>query len=379
MSVFETLNVIYVTEPYPSFVFSAFVDGVHVKLDFTSVTAAVVANRLGFDAAVYGYAITVASTQPVPHVPMIAPMCTVCTDFRPPPCTVRATLQPGTSALSLQVQTLDAITAAATGADSVLTLTGLNFNTNYLRVGDEVQVLIDDVYYGGIITQVTPANPILTGSLHIHLYETVTFASGTVTLYPVPYVPLVTYFQRGPILDSALTGCGLPLCQSVAPSNAWGNTVDPDTFGFQPWTYISCNGLLVSPGTLEICQDTYILLVLSLGTGNTGDVYYPSQAGDTLNAMTVFAKVLRSSTFLRADFDRVFDHVFPGAGATLTSIGIALYNPNGTPYQTHGHSVSITLKCEAKASTVEWGHGHTVIPGEFPAIEPFSRGSVYMK
>jgi hypothetical protein len=150
--------------------------------------------------------------------------------------------------------------------------------------------------------------------------------------------------------------------------------------GFEALTYESCGNLLVSPGTLEICQDSYILVCLAFAAGgaipNTGDVYYPFPC--TENNQLVFAKVLRSS-FLRADFDRLFDHVFAGSGTNLGYIRVQILNPNGTPYQTHGHEVSITLKFDCRQSTVAFGGGHAVILGEEeaggPYVAPVSRGS----
>ena len=385
LNVNPAVVVSFVTTPYPSFVFAAAADGVPLALNFLSC---VVSSRLGFEPTIYGMAVSIASSSPVPHVPLVSNACSGCADTRPVPCRVRASLQAGSSSLLLRVQPLDALTtgtAALDGTGTALVLTGLLANANFIRPGDELGVLVPGGapnFVAGIVTAHTLAAAGVNGSLTVQMYSSLAaFTPGSqVVFYVLPPPALVTYMQRGPLLECGGTAVpGAPLCQHVSSASTWGNTVDANTFGFQPWTYVSCaGGVLVSPGTLEVWQDSYILVVLSLGTGNAGIVYYPFQAPDTLNCMTVFAKVLRSSVFLRADFDRVFDHVFPGGGATLTSIGVALYNPNGTPYQTHGHAVSITLKCEAKASVVEWGNGHAVVPGTnpYPVAEPFARGSV---
>ena len=377
-----TVSVTYVTTPYPAFVFSKRGSADDITLDFTGTT---VANRLGFDAVLYGFAMHIVSVFPVPHVPLLTSVCSGCEDTRPLTCGVRAKLQPGTASLSLQIQPLPPTACPVVVVDPThtqLTLQALGPNLNFIRPGDAVNLLVPGVsasYIPGIVVSCVAATVLTTGVLTVQMFTNISaYSAGSVLLSPQPPDPLVVYMQRGPMLAPMPpnSDCGVR-CQSIAPPNNWGNTLDPDTFGFQPWTYISCLGVLVSPGTLEVFQDTHILVVLTMGNGNTGNLYYPFPTPDVLDSLTVFAKVLRAGLFLQSGFERTFDHAFGGTGSSLTSMGVALYNPNGTPYQTHGHTVAITLKCEAKSNAIEWGGAHVVVPGHpSPDVEPFARGSI---
>jgi hypothetical protein len=189
--------------------------------------------------------------------------------------------------------------------------------------------------------------------------------------------PLDLYLQRSNTNFERNNGyCS----QGYVHTRKHGRTLDPEIMGFDALTYESCDTLLASPGTLEKWQDSYILLCLAFSAGNappvTGDVYYPFPKQNTI----VFAKVLRGSVFLRADFDRMFDHTFAGTGQHLGYIRVVILNPNGTPYQTHGHSCSITLKFDARVSHVGFGGGHNVALGDVPSsgvnMVPLSRGTM---
>ena len=96
----------------------------------------------------------------------------------------------------------------------------------------------------------------------------------------------------------------------------------------------------------------------------------------------MFAKVARAAGCIyRSDFDKVFDHTFNGAGTTLGYIRVQVLNPNGTPYQTHGHTVSITLKFDTRESGVALGDGTVSIgigdnPGDASHVLGNGRGMV---
>jgi hypothetical protein len=222
-------------------------------------------------------------------------------------------------------------------------------------------------------------------------FATVGLASAAALFPSTAELSLNLYFQRTPVdvaQPSRTGGCCVDAA-ALGDTLRWVNGVDADTFGAEPRTYTAHDsGTLCLPGTLEVCQDSYILLCLAFAAGGSipcvGDVYYPFLPG-AYNFRTVFAKVLRNS-FLRADFDRVFDHAFPGSGMQLGYIRVLILNPNGTPYQTHGHPVSVTLKFDAWGSELEWGDGHTVVLGGTTAeqvaqagapIVPFARGTIY--
>jgi hypothetical protein len=138
-----------------------------------------------------------------------------------------------------------------------------------------------------------------------------------------------------------------------------------DILGLDVRTYEVCTSL-TAPGTLDVRQDPFVIVALSFQAGDTapltGDVYYPipGVGGCTSCAVegssaTVFAKVPRSVCYFRADFERLFDHVFEGAGIRLGYIHVRILNPNFTLYQAHGHPVSLTLRFDVRQSYVGLG------------------------
>jgi hypothetical protein len=275
---------------------------------------------------------------------------------------------------SIPYATFDADVTTYT-APNTYTVTPTGTNPN-LYEGCQVYIAFEDG--GGVYRQVPAV--VTSGSLSTFdvalinpadaaLFPVLPFSA---TVIPQTVEPLVLYMQRSPT-DASTISCA----QGYVFPRKYGRAVDAEIIGFDAQTYESCGKLLTSPGTLEKWHDSYILLCLAFAAGHTpavtGDVYYPMPKQNTI----VFAKVLRGSCFLRADFDRVFDHHFNGSGQHLGYIRVQILNPNGTPYQTHGHTCSITLKFESRASTVAFGDGHTVVPGEGRmVVAPLARGTV---
>jgi hypothetical protein len=129
--------------------------------------------------------------------------------------------------------------------------------------------------------------------------------------------------------------------------------------GFRARTYENGRGILHSPGTVSVLQDPFVIICLGFdGTEAeplTGDLYYPEQS-----CPLVFAKVPRTSLF-KSDFFKVYDHTFEGASRTLGFIRVRILNPNGTLYQTHGHTVMITLLFNTRQTMVGFGGGKVAV------------------
>jgi hypothetical protein len=165
------------------------------------------------------------------------------------------------------------------------------------------------------------------------------------TLLPLDTPPLDLYF-----------GANVKLYQALLP----------DICGFRSRAYEDPRGSISSPGTVSIQQDPFVVICLGFdGTEAepiTGDVYYPDQ-----NCPLVFAKVPRTSLF-KSDFFKVYDHTFEGAGRTLGFIRVRILNPNGTLYQTHGHTVMVTLLFNTRQTMVGFGAGKVAVtyPGSGP-------------
>lgn len=167
------------------------------------------------------------------------------------------------------------------------------------------------------------------------------WASGPLLLVPLDAPPLVLYMQTA----SASVG-----------------RVDPvpcALLGFQPDTYASAGASsLVSPGSVRVRGDPYLLLCLSFyasdATVLTGDVYYPLETPSG-GSQLVFAQVLRCGAEFRSDYERVFNHSFPGAGMHLGYIRVKILNADGSPYQAHGHPVSICLRMDVMTDHIALG------------------------
>jgi hypothetical protein len=153
--------------------------------------------------------------------------------------------------------------------------------------------------------------------------------------------------------------------------------VPPALFGFQPDTYVAapwgpgagpcvpCTPaallpapVLVSPGTVRVKDDPYLLLCLAFTAADApalaGDIYYPVQSPPG-GATLVFAPILRSSCDWRPEYDRTFFKAFPGAGIHLGYIRVRVLNADGRPYLTHGHPVSVMLRADVRTDTPSLG------------------------
>lgn len=248
--------------------------------------------------------------------------------FAPVPAEVTAAVTPAGFVTTYIVSTAPKLHGLQVGATAAVTTTGFDQQRGY------VTEVLDGYTFGFVREGETTASFV---------------ADTAVTLLPQDVPPLNLVFQRA-------------YTDTHTPRNDRHCAVDPDMFGFPPIVFTAVREPLISPGTLDIRQDPYVLLCLAFqagpGAALTGDVFYPFACSSQL----VFARVPRASLVYRPDFDRVFDHLFPGSGQHLGYIRVKLLNGCGTPYQTHGHAVSITLKFDVRQSGIAiGGGGHTVV------------------
>lgn len=164
-----------------------------------------------------------------------------------------------------------------------------------------------------------------------------------------------------------------PLTLYMQTAGALVNRTAPvpaSLLGFQPDTYTSvlecgwgpCGApplfVLVSPGTVRVRADPFLLLCLSFYAADanvlTGDVYYPLETPSG-GSQLVFAQVLRCGSEFRSDYERVFNHSFPGAGMHLGYIRVKVLNADGTLYQSHGHPVSVCLRMDVMTDHISLG------------------------
>ena len=146
----------------------------------------------------------------------------------------------------------------------------------------------------------------------------------------------------------------LPINLYLQTVNTREKNVFPQMIGFQPLTYEGLYDLL-SPGTLDLRQDPYLLLCLSFqaedASAQCGSVYYPFET----NSQLIFGKILRSTCAYKSDYDRAFFYDFKGTGIHLGYIRVRVLNSDGTLYESHGHPASICLKFDVKQSGVALG------------------------
>ena len=354
----------------------AFTSTLSFGLDFT-VDTNFDPSRLGYDAEKYPAAPVHLPTMPARHIPLLPGTCgpTCCKQvlYTVPQSLVHVQFRPGCNQVVFESRPYAPFAGDLTaGPGALYTFVADGGYVANLVPGIEV-LLAYTVPYVQIKAVVTEA---ISGTTFVVALvnpgDAGSIAANPVTVIPQTVLPLVLYLQRSNGEGNAAAPCPFP--------RKHGRTIDPEILGFDALTYESCGRQLTSPGTLEKWQDSYILLCLAFAAGGTppvtGDVFYPYAKQNTI----VFAKVLRGSIFLRADFDRIFDHVFAGTGQHLGFIRVSIMNPNGTPYQTHGHSCSITLKFDARSSAVAFGGGHVVVPGESAvSMLPLSRGTMIVR
>ena len=161
----------------------------------------------------------------------------------------------------------------------------------------------------------------------------------------------------------------LPLDLYLQPLSTREKAIAPQMIGFQPLTYEAWADLL-SPGTLDLRQDPYILLCLSFqaedASAQCGNVYFPFENTSQL----IFAKILKSSCLYKADYDRGFFHEFRGAGIHLGYIRVRVLNSDGTLYESHGHPASVCLKFDIKQSVMTLGGPGSVLQMPPPDARP---------
>ena len=177
-----------------------------------------------------------------------------------------------------------------------------------------------------------------------------------IRVVPLDAAPTTLYMQIGVVE-------GVP--GAINNGSTSVNALPPDVLGLRAETYEVCHSL-TAPGTLDVRQDPFVMVALNFqavdGQPGTGDVYYPIPgAGGCTDCAaegggaTVFAKVPRAVCQYRSEFERLFDHVFEGAGIHLNYIRVRILNPNFTPYQAHEHPVSLTLRFETRQSHCSLG------------------------
>ena len=316
----------------------------------------------------YGPATRVSSPKPCPGQPLL-PVGNG-DQYRLPPARVLASVA-SNGALTLLPQPLPAVPVVSVGlapppaAGGSRVLAALPPGLWPGDVAALTTTLLDGTYVCANVVVYAAPNPVEVGVQPLTAADAAGLAAlaaanplppstALVPLLPPCGQPLALFMQRAPVLTAAAA-------QDWA---AWANTVTGDTWGFTaPWTYTNgpACAALTSPGTLETAQDSHLLVCLGFTGGDAppvaGKVYYPfPRDGHPLAAAgIIFAKVNRSSCFLRCEFDRLYDCVWPGEGTTLTTVRVAILNNNGTPYQTHGHDVSLTLRLEGHGTEVGWG------------------------
>jgi hypothetical protein len=338
-------------------------NGVALGLDFT-VDATFAPARIGYDARVYPASAVHYPTRRATHCPELAlgvggGGCGCAT----PRSNTSVLYRPDTQELVLQsVPFAPFVASASLVSGHTYTLTCST--TQALLPGAAVILAYYDVgsgayvQYAGVVVTVIDAFSYLVVALDPA--SAPLWVGVSITVIPQDSPPLNLYFQR------------------TLPS-----VIISEVMGFQPRTYSAC-GELVSPGTVDVRQDPFILLCLGFESPTaaplTGDVYYPFFGAG--HNQLVFAKVARTAGCMyRTDFDKVFDHTFNGSGTTLGYIRVQVLNPNGTPYQTHGHTVSITLKFDTRESAVAFGDGTVSIgvgdnDGDAPYMLGNGRGMV---
>jgi hypothetical protein len=181
----------------------------------------------------------------------------------------------------------------------------------------------------------------------------------------VPFVPtddiLVVPMDAPPITVYMQTASASVDRLAPVPAGLFG--FGPDTYVARPLAPSPLGALvpeysLVSPGTMRVRADPFLLLCLSFYASDanvlTGDVYYPLETPSG-GFQLVFAQVLRCGAEFRSDYDRVFYHCFPGAGTHLGYIRVKILNADGTPYQTHGHPVSVCLRMDVMTDSISLG------------------------
>jgi hypothetical protein len=306
-------------------------------LDFTGLPAGYAA-RIGYDPIVLSPATRHSPTLPrATHIPVLDVLCgpprsgfqvqyrSLDTDQ----LVVRTTpFEPLVNGVTVTIR-LDGTVAVSVLDPTVMH--GLQPGAAVLLVNQVADPHIQVTAYVTHVPDVTGFEAVLEGNPGL---DPMAWSATASTLIPLDTPPLDLYFGASVRVYHALL---------------------PDMCGFRARAYEDPRGSICSPNTVCIQQDPFVVICLGFdGTEAeplTGDVYYPEQ-----NCPLVFAKVPRTSLF-KSDFFKVYDHTFEGAGRTLGFVRVRILNPNGTLYQTHGHTVMVTLLFNTRQSMVGFGAG----------------------
>jgi hypothetical protein len=308
--------------------------------------------RLGMTARAYPFGASQCSDAPVAHVPLAPISCT------PPRGRILCEYRPETQGCVLRSEPFPPFSATITavgGQDQTLTpyidaeaevLHGLQCGARVMLVtvaGVQVAygyvVAVPTAFSVQIACEGTPGAPL--------------DVDATIVVVPQDRPPLCVYFGPPPAPTPGCCGAGPGWAAYAAM------TLPPGILGFQARTY-EAGDVLCSPGSVSVLQDPYIVVCLgfdgTVAEPLTGDVFYP------LGPPIVFAKVGRAASLFKADFYKVYDHTFEGSGRTVSFIRVRILNANGTPYQTHGHTVAITLLFNTRQTVVGFGGGYASVP-----------------
>jgi len=327
--------------------------------------------RLGYDRATTGLDKLQCPAFSARHIPLMPPMCGQ-GRCELPPCLVTVDFHPATNQVTLQTRPLPAfvassVVAAVSMPANVVLATSTGGYVHGLRAGARVLFSCSAPAYAQLAAVVLDSDDTQFRAVLLQPADAVTLLafSSSVTVSPTDAPPLALYMQRA---EGRFPDC-----------------LDSAMFGFQPETYQAKEPcfVLLSPGTMEVSQDAFVLVCLGFNPGadaSTGDMYFPLAGLPQGRSTMVFAKVARN-VFLRSTFDSKFDFYFAGMGTFLGYIRVRILNGNGTPYQTHGHPVAVTLRMDARADGLAQGGGHVVVPGSNGYLHdnPISRGTVFMR
>jgi hypothetical protein len=299
-------------------------------LDF-AVSAPFDTTRIGYDHRVLRAAVAHYPIFAAVHIPL--PSCA-----SPPMCNIWAVYNEDTQHMLLQsvpFEEFSAVLSALPAYPNVFSVSS-GSTTSFkhgLQVGARV-IVVDEEHdqFSGVVVGVRSLT-----TFDVLLFSPDEVVYGAVTVVPQDRLPI----------DLFLT-----------PRE---NVLPAQIIGFQPITYESSCDLL-SPGTLDIREDPYLLLCLSFqaegSSAPCGNMYY-SFPNNT--QQLVFGKVLRSSCAYKCDYDRIFSYEFRGVGIHLGYIQVRFLNLDGTVYETHGHSTSVCLKFDVKQSGVDMNAAGTVV------------------
>jgi hypothetical protein len=374
-------------------------------LDWTATAATMNPARVGYDARVYGAATVHKPVREGVTIPNLAPACSV-TKCQPPLANVSVVYRQETGALAFATTPFAPFSGNVVSASSVdSSTTKYTVDTGAYRHGLHVGARV------ALSSSTTPLSqqlcfvvdvPTSTDLVLVRQAQATAgapnfAAATTVTVAPLDTPPLALYMQA-----TTYRKAGVP----------------PTPLGFRACTYLAAEGgavEIVTPGTVDLQADPYLYLGLSFQAGDaapmTGEIFVPATltvggsnggprarvVGRNMASRLMFAKIVRASCKYRPEYDKQFAFEFTGSGQNLGYVRVALYNSDLTPYLTHGHDVSVTLKCEAKMSGIAFGMsgcgrgssedaviGMSSLPvssalgmGPLGTVDPFANGGAY--